>query len=153
MLAAWVVALFVFGGASGATGSGFSTAFSLPNVESARGFDVIEEHFGGRGGGNGGNIVFRADQGVDDPAVQEAMTAFLAQVAAKEPLQVTSPYSPEGAPQIARQGPQANKIAYAAVEVPSDFTVEDSAAITAEIQELEPELDGLQVEYGGQLFS
>ena len=153
VLAAWIVALFAFGGISGATGSGFSTAFSLPNVESARGFDVIEEHFGGRGGGNGGNIVFRSEQGIDDPAVRAAMTEFLGEVAKKEPLQVTSPYQPEGAAQIARQGPQANKIAYAGVEVPHDFTVEDSAAVTEEIKELEPDLAGLQVEYGGQLFA
>ena len=153
VLAAWVIALFAFGGISGVTGSGFSTAFSLPNVESARGFDIIEEHFAGRGGGNGGNIVFRSERGIDDPAVQEAMTAFLAEVAEKEPLQVTSPYGPEGAAQIARQGAEAGKIAFAGVEVPADFTIEDSAAITKEIKDIEPELDGLQIEYGGQLFA
>jgi putative drug exporter of the RND superfamily len=153
VLVAWIVALFAFGGISGVTGSGFSTAFSLPDVESSRGFDIIEEHFGGRGGGTGGTIVFRSDAGVDDPAVQQAMTEFLAKVGEKDPLQVTSPYAPEGAMQVARQGPQAGKIAYASVEVPNDFTIEDSAAITAEIQELEPDVAGLQVEYGGQLFA
>ena len=149
----WLLALIGFGAVSGATGNGFSTAFSLPNVESARGFDIIEEHFGGRGGGNGGTIVFRTDEGVEDPEVQAAMSAFLDAVAAIEPLQVTSPYTPQGAPQIARQGPQANNIAYATVEVPADFTIEDSASITADVQDLEPEVAGLQVEYGGQLFA
>ena len=153
MLLAWVAALFLIGGASGATGSGFTTAFSLPDVESSRGFDIIEEHFGGRGGGNGGTIVFRTDDGVDDPAVQEAMAAFLAEVEELEGLSVTSPYSPEGAAQIARTGPQAGNIAFASVEVPSDFTIEEGAAVTAKMDDLQPELPGLQIEYGGQIFA
>jgi RND superfamily putative drug exporter len=149
---AWLVTLFVVGGISSATGSGFSTAFSLPNVESSRGFDIINEHFGGRGGGNGGTIVFRTEAGVDDPEVQEAMTTFLAGVEELDPLAVTSPYRPEGAPQIARQGPDAGNIAYATVEVPDDFSIEDSAAITEKVKDLAPDLPGLQIEYGGQLF-
>ena len=153
VLVTWIAALFLFGGISGATGSGFSTAFSLPDVESSRGFDIIEEHFGGRGGGTGGNIVFRSDAGIDDPAVQQAMTEFLAAVGEKDPLRVTSPYGPEGAMQVARQGAGAGKIAYASVEVPNDFTIEDSAVITEEIKEIEPDVPGLQVEYGGQLFA
>jgi RND superfamily putative drug exporter len=151
VLAVWVVLLFVFGALSGATGSGFSTAFSLPNVESARGFDIIEQHFGGRGSGNGGTIVFRStlDGGVQNPQVKEAMTAFLAEVGKMDPLRVTSPYDPQGAQQIGRDG----DIAYADVEVPKSFTVEDSAAITGDVQDLAPEIDGLQIEYGGQLFA
>jgi RND superfamily putative drug exporter len=148
----WLVAFLGFGGLSAATGSGFTTAFSLPNVESSRGFDIINEHFGGRGGGNGGTIVFRTEAGVDDPAVQSAMTTFLAKVEAIDPLSVTSPYDPQGAPQVARQGAEAGKIAYATVEVPEDFSVEDSAAVKTKVQALAPEVPGLQIEYGGQIF-
>ncbi len=150
---AWIGALLLFGGISGATGSGFSTAFSLPDVESSRGFDIIEEHFGGRGGGSGGTVVFRSEAGIDDPAVKAAMTAFLADIDAIEPLQVISPYEPDGAQQIARQGEQAGRIAYAQVEIPSDFSIEDSAAVTKDVTAIEPDLEGLQVEYGGQLFA
>jgi RND superfamily putative drug exporter len=150
---AWIAALVLFGAASGATGSGFSTAFTLPDVESSHGFDIIEANFGGRGGGTGGNIVFRSDKGVDDAEVKAAMSAFLDRVATFEPLQVTSPYTPQGAQQIARQGDEAGKIAYASVEVPSDFTIEDSAAMTAKVQDIAPDQAGLQIEYGGQLFA
>jgi putative drug exporter of the RND superfamily len=155
VLLLWVAALFVTGGVSGATGSGFTTAFSLPDVESSRGFDIIEEHFGGRGGGNGGTIVFRtdADAGVEDPAVKEAMTGFLAAAEELDGLSVTSPYAPEGAAQIARAGEQTGKIAYASVEVPSDFTIEEGAAVTEELRAVEPEVPGLQIEYGGQIFA
>jgi RND superfamily putative drug exporter len=150
---AWVLALFVIGGVSGATGSGFTTAFSLPNVESSRGFDIINDHFGGRGGGRGGSIVFRTDAGVDDAAVTSAMTTFLDKVDAIDPLSVTSPYSPQGAPQVARQGAQAGRIAYATVEVPEDFSIEDSAEVTKQVKAIEPRVPGLEIEYGGQLFA
>jgi RND superfamily putative drug exporter len=153
VVVAWLVAFFGAGGLSAATGSGFTTAFSLPNVESSRGFDIINEHFGGRGGGNGGNIVFRTEAGVDDPAVKSAMTEFLGKVDEIDPLSVTSPYDPQGAPQVARQGAQAGKIAYATVEVPDDFSVEDSADVTEQVQAIAPKLPGLQIEYGGQLFA
>ncbi len=149
----WLLALFAVGGASAVTGSGFTTAFSLPNVESSRGFDIIEKHFGGRGGGSGGSIVFRTERGVEDPAVQEAMTAFLAGIDEIDPLSVTSPYGPQGQFQIARQGAEAGKIAFAQVEVPSDFTIEDGAAVTKQVKAIEPDVPGLQIEYGGQIFS
>ena len=38
VVVAWVAVLFVLGGLSGAAGGGFSSEFSLPDVESARGF-------------------------------------------------------------------------------------------------------------------
>ncbi|MDQ3106805.1 MAG: MMPL family transporter, partial [Actinomycetota bacterium] len=142
---AWLGALLLFGGISGATGSGFSTAFSLPDVESSRGFDIIEEHFGGRGGGSGGTVVFRSEAGIEDPAVRAAMTAFLADIDAIEPLQVISPYEPDGAQQVARQGAQAGQIAYAQIEIPSDFSIEESAAVTKDVKAIEPDIDGLQV--------
>jgi RND superfamily putative drug exporter len=75
---AWVAALFVLGGIMGTAGTDFRSEFTLPDVESARGFDIIDEHFGGQGGGQTGSIVFRAEQGVEDPAVRQAMEAYFA---------------------------------------------------------------------------
>src|SRR5215831_5841658 len=49
VVAVWVVALVAVLGLSGALGSGFTTKFSLPDVESAKGFDVLDKDFGGRG--------------------------------------------------------------------------------------------------------
>jgi len=149
----WLILLFGMGGISSMVGSAFSTAFSLPNVESARGFDILEEHFGGQGGGAGGTIVFRADSGVDDPQVQQAMAGFLAAVDELPDLQVVSPYSPEGQQQIAQQGPEAGRLAYAQVSVPTDYSIEQAAEVTKRMDELKPELAGLQVEYGGAIFA
>lgn len=73
VLVGWVLALIIVGGAVGAAGNGFTTEFSLPDVESAHGFDVLDEHFGGVGAGITGTIVFEADQSVTDPSVQGPM--------------------------------------------------------------------------------
>jgi RND superfamily putative drug exporter len=152
----WLALLVGAGAASGAAGGGFSTQFSPPDVESARGIDIIEEHFGGTGGGFGGTIVFVTDAGVTDPTVQTAMTRFLAAVDEIDSfgqLSVVSPYSPEGQGQIAPQGALAGQVAFARVEVSEDVTVEDGAEITEEVQDLAPEIAGLRIEYGGQLFA
>ena len=149
----WLATLFALGGASQATGSGFSTQFSPPDVESARGLDILEEHFGGAGGGFGGSIVFVADTGITDPSIQQAIETFLAEVDQIEGLQVVSPYSPEGAQQVSRQGDLAGKLAFAQVEVSDDISVEDAAEITADIEKMKPEVDGLQIELGGQIFA
>ena len=60
-------------------GTAFQDEFNLPDVESKQGFDVLEEHFGGQGTGITGTIVFRADQGVRDPAVRSAMEGLVRQ--------------------------------------------------------------------------
>src|SRR5687768_16976442 len=78
VVALWVVVLIAGGVLSGAVGGGFRDEFNLPDVESKRGIDIIDERFGGQGSGIVGTIVFRADQGVDDPAVREAMEALFA---------------------------------------------------------------------------
>ncbi|MEA3077590.1 MAG: putative drug exporter of the superfamily [Actinomycetota bacterium] len=150
---AWLLALFVVGGVTGAAGSGFTTQFSLPNVESSRGFDIIDAHFAGQGGGAGGSIVFRADQGVDDTTVKAQMSGFFDKVAAIKGLSVVSPYVPEGAQQIAMVGPEAGKIAFARVEVPRNFSIEEAARITKQVKAMQPSIAGVEVEYGGQMFA
>ncbi len=150
----WVAALALFGGVSGALGSGFASEFSLPDdVESQQGFDVIDEGFGGRGAGQTASIVFEATQGVEDPAVVAAMTDYLAEVDALADVSVTSPYEPAGGAQIARQGPRAGEVAYAQIEVPRHMSFEETIELGNEMRDLVPDVDGLRVEVGGQVFS
>ncbi|MBK9180917.1 MAG: MMPL family transporter [Acidimicrobiales bacterium] len=146
---AWFVVLLAVGGLTGAVGSSLSSEFSLPAVESARGFDVIDAKFGGEGGGEGGTIVFRTDQGVDDPAVRAAMSTFFADVDALPQVNVVSPFTPEGQGQVAAAG----TIAYAQVEVPRDLSLSESTDLAGEIESLAPTVPGVQIEYGGQLFA
>lgn len=135
-------------------GTAYSTEFALPDVESRRGFDILDEHFAGSSaGGEGGTIVFRAEQGVTDPEVQAAMEEFFDQASQIEGITIVSPYSPEGAQQIASQGSEAGLIAYAQIGVSRDITLEEASAISAELQEMMPEIEGLQIEIGGQIFA
>ena len=97
--------LVLVGVVSGAVGSASRDEFNLPNVESRRGFDILEDEFGGQGAGQVGTIVFRAEQGVEDPEVQAAMEAYFAEVAQiPDVVRVESPYEDNGAPQIAFRG-------------------------------------------------
>ncbi|MPY92498.1 MAG: MMPL family transporter [Acidimicrobiia bacterium] len=153
VIIAWVAVLVLVGAASGAVGSGFRSQFDLPDSESTRGFDIIEDRFGGEGGGQTGALVFRAEQGVEDPEVKTAMTTLFDEVAQFPDVRVTSPYTPEGATQIVEQGPEAGQIAYARIEVPQDIDFEEALAVGKDIRAAAPQIDGLQVELGGAIFA
>ena len=47
------------------------------------GFDIVNEQFGGFGGGQPGSIVFEAEDGVLDPGVQAAMSTFIDEIRAE----------------------------------------------------------------------
>ncbi|MEO6121005.1 MAG: MMPL family transporter [Acidimicrobiales bacterium] len=150
----WVAALVLGFVASGSIGSAFRDEFSLPDVESKRGFDILDEHFGGQGTGQVGTIVVRAEQGVEDPAVRSAMEALFAEVAEIDDVVVVeTPYGPDGGRQIASQGAEAGLIAFANVELPDDIEFARATEIGEEIREKAPEVDGVQVELGGVIFA
>jgi len=154
VLGFWVVGLILVNAIAGGIGNDYRDDFNLPNVESKRGFDVLEERFDGAGAGQSGSIVFEADQGVDDPEVQAAMEKLFAQVAkAKGVARVISPYTEEGARQVSSQGEHAGKIAYATVEFPSDAEFSQASAVRDIINDKAPEIEGLRIEAGGQLFA
>ena len=151
---AWLAVFMGSGALMGAVGTGYSTEFALPDVESRRGFDLLDQHFAdSSAGGEGGTIVFRAEQGVTDPEVERAMTAYLAEVDQIDRITVTSPYTPEGAQQISSTGPEAGRIAYAVIGAPRDITLEEAAVVAQDMKALIPAVDGLQVEVGGQIFA
>ena len=149
----WFAALLVLGSLSGAVGTAFQDEFNLPNVESKVGFDILDEHFGGQGTGVTGTIVFRADQGVRDPAVRSAMEALFAKIDARDDVTITSPYGPDADSQIASQGPEAGKIAYAGLEMPQNTSFEETFKVSQEIRAEAPTVSGLQMEVGGAAFA
>ena len=154
VLGLWVGVL-VFGFAvSGAVGNAFRDEFNLPDVESKTGFDILDDKFGGQGTGVVGTIVFHADQGVEDPEVEAAMQALFDEAAQLDDVTgVESPYSGEGAQQIASEGPEAGRIAYANVEMPDDIEFARAGEIRDEILDDAPEIDGLRIEMGGFIFA
>jgi RND superfamily putative drug exporter len=150
----WLLVLVLGGAVSGAVGSSFRDEFNLPDVESRTGFDILDDEFGGQGTGIVGTIVFRADQGVDDPEVRAQMEALFDRVASLDDVvRVESPYAEGGERLIASSGPDAGKIAYANVEMPDDISLPRAGEIRDEIRDNEPQIDGLRTELGGFIFA
>ncbi len=150
----WVVLLFGANGVAGAVGENYRADFSPPGAESTAGFETLRAEFGGEGTGYTGTIVFRAEQGVDDPEVAAQMEALFADVAQMEGVvRVQSPYEPGGEQQIAAQGPNAGTIAYANVELPDDVDTVVANEISHAIRDQAPVIDGLEVERGGFIFA
>src|SRR5687768_4311450 len=82
VLVFWILALFLSNGIANAIGDAYRQDFSLSGFESTEGFSLVENEFDdGSGSPQSGQIVFRAEQGVTDPEVQQAMEAVFAEVA------------------------------------------------------------------------
>jgi RND superfamily putative drug exporter len=153
VLGAWLGVLLFGFAVSGAVGNAFRDEFNLPDVESKTGFDILDDNFGGRGTGVVGTIVFHADQGVEDPQVEAAMQALFDEAAQLDDVtSVESPYRGEGARQIASDGPEAGRIAYANVEMPDDIEFTRAGEIRDAILDDAPDIDGLRIEMGGFIF-
>ncbi|HEX2191741.1 MAG TPA: MMPL family transporter [Acidimicrobiales bacterium] len=154
VLGLWVALLIFANVVAGAVGSGFRDEFNLPDVESRTGTDILDAEFGGQGAGQVGTIVFRAEQGVQNAEVRQAMQALFDKVAQIEDVdRVVSPYTEEGARQISANGPEAGKIAFANVELPEDLDFARGTEIGNEIEEGAPRIPGLRLELGGFIFS
>jgi RND superfamily putative drug exporter len=153
VLLAWVVAIVALNAAGRAVGTAYRTEFRLPDSESKAGFEILTQEFGGAGGFTG-RFVYRAEQGIDDPAVKAAITTMVEQAARLPGIKaVTSPYSEQGAQQVSRQGPGAGKIAFATVTLAEGLDQSDFIGLTERVKELKPDLDGLRTELGGQVFA
>ncbi|HVM40230.1 MAG TPA: MMPL family transporter, partial [Acidimicrobiia bacterium] len=155
VLVLWIAALFVGNGVASSVGDAYRQDFSLDGFESTDGFSLIESAFAdGSGSPQSGQIVFEAEQGVDDPQVRAAMEGMLAEVAdIEDVVGVQSPYEPGGEFQVARDGQSAGQIAYATVNLPEDIDFTRASDIGDELRDLMPAVDGLQVELGGFLFA
>ena len=149
VVAAWLAAIIALAVAMSTVGSKFSTQFNLPDVESAQGFDLLAERFGGEESGRSGTLVVQAEQGFTN-AQRDALNVFFAQLDARDDMRIVSPFSPEGARQVSPTG----TIAFATVTFPAEIdAVEEFAAIYEEMKAIEPVVDGVQIEYGGEVFA
>src|SRR5690348_8521648 len=131
VLGAWIVLLVATFMLSSSLNGAFKTEFKLPGTESQEAFDLLaKSSFKNRQ--VSAQIVFAANQGVDDAAVQQAMEGLFAEVEDKiADVEVASPYAPEGARQISRSG----KIAYAQLNF-SDRSGEEFTDDGKEIKQL-----------------
>ncbi len=154
VLGLWLGGLVLAIVVSSSAGGAFRDEFNLPDVESKDGFDILDANFGGEGTGQVGTIVFRAEQGVDDPAVREEMQALFDHVEQLDDVtRVESPYDDGGDRFIASEGDEAGQIAYANVEMPDDIAFSRAEEIRNEILDEAPDIDGLRIELGGFIFA
>jgi RND superfamily putative drug exporter len=143
----WIVALIGIGMISSSVGSDFSEEFKLPSSDSQEAFDLLETKFPEQSGETA-TIVFKAEGGVESPAVRRKMEGVFAK-AEKLPhvSEVASPYEEGGAAAIGDDG----KIAYATVQYDTTQDKLDEGDIEELISEARRAAgNGLQVELGGQ---
>jgi putative drug exporter of the RND superfamily len=153
VLAGWVALLVSLFAAATAFGQEFTTEFKLPGSESQKAIDLLEESGVAERTGIQGQVVFKAEQGVDDPAVRESMESLFAAIDSHpdiEGVEVVSPYEPGNEQQIAENG----KIAYAELNF-SDRDYGDYVDDADIIKEMRNDInvEGLQVEFGGDMFA
>src|SRR6476660_474680 len=145
----WIVALVAVSVIGSNVGASYSQGFSLTDTESARAAQLLETRVPARAGDEG-QIVFAHAGGVQDAAVQARMEDLCAEVA-KVPgvTSVISPYTQDGANQVARGG----DIAYATVQF-DHAASKISDAIIEHIRTLKDDAvgGGVRIALGGRMF-
>ena len=150
----WIGLLVGLFALSAAFAGEFRTEFKLPGSESQAGVDLLAAKGVSERTGFAGQVVFRAEQGVNDAAVRRVMEEFFADIERSlEGVQVVSPYEPQYSYQIAPGG----KIAYAEVNFSdrdNEQYVDDAEVIKDLHKVVQTEApQGLQMELGGDLFA
>jgi putative drug exporter of the RND superfamily len=149
VIGAWVALLVVVNILAGAVGPDYRTDFTLPSSESKDVQELLEQASPDRAGFSA-QIVVKADQGVSDPAVQASLGELFDYVASIEDVSVTSPY--DNPQQVSADG----TIAFAQLDIRDSRDFNELTKVGNDIIDKGDELvavDGLQVEYGGDLFS
>src|SRR5215211_1916271 len=112
VIVSWIVGFAVMGFIASAAGSDFSEEFSLPSSDSKDALDLLENRFPAQAGDTV-QIVYKADSGVEAPAVKQTMEGVFAKAEALPHVsEVSSPYEKGGAGAISDDG----KIAYATAQ-------------------------------------
>jgi RND superfamily putative drug exporter len=142
----WIVALIGFGIIASSVGSDFTEEFSLPSSDSKDALDLLENRFPAQAG-DVVQIVYKAESGVESPAIERKMEGVFAQVAALPHVsEVSSPYEKGGAGAVSEDG----KIAYATAQ----FDVTTDKLNDGEVKKIVDTAraaggNGLRVETGG----
>jgi RND superfamily putative drug exporter len=147
VLAFWVVAFAGLSIVNTTVGSAYSNSFSLPGTESTKALDLIEASFSTQAGDQDTIVIHTSTGSVTDAAVKPEVVAMLAKVAKIPQVgAVASPYTPQGASQISRDG----RTAFATITFTKLAQQLDSANIQAVINDGSAlRSSTLQVEFGG----
>ena len=113
VLAIWVVAFVGMIVIGRAAAGDYSADFNTPGSESKAALDLLHQRFPERAGDQI-FVVFKADRGVSDPATRQKVESLLADYSKYQHVIATvSPYSPQGAGSISRDG----SIAFATLQL------------------------------------
>src|SRR4051812_42503208 len=148
VIAAWVVALLVFGGLSASVGSGYTDSFSLPGTESTTALNLLTDNFNTESTDTN-QVVFAADD-VTAPATRAQIEKTLAAIAHGPHVErVDSPFAKGAA---ARQVARNQKVAFANVHMDGEQPIADVPKSAYEKLIATAKAgrgDGLRVELGG----
>ncbi|HEX8958206.1 MAG TPA: MMPL family transporter [Solirubrobacterales bacterium] len=147
-LVCWIAVLIAVSIGAGAVGTRQALNFSLPGTDSQRAIDLLKREFPAKAGDED-QIVMRATQGrIDAPAPRARISRMLSQVAASPHVSgVVSPFSPQGANAISRDG----RIAFATVSFDRRANQLPKAAVDRVISLAQASRsERLQVALGGQ---
>jgi RND superfamily putative drug exporter len=144
----WLALLVGINIVAGGVGPDYRTDFTLPSSETKDVQELLEANDPNRAG-FAAQIVVQAEQGVEDPAVREALQQIMDFSAEQDGVSVTSPY--ENPQQVSPDG----TIAFAQLDI-RDRGFTEVTELGTEIEEYGeslPAVQGLTVEYGGDIFS
>ncbi len=151
VVGAWVVLLISLTMSASNFGGVFQVQFGLPGSESQRAFDTLKERGFVERAGRQAQVVFTSADGVRDAAVEQSMDRLFTNIQRDvRDVQVVSPYDTGNERQISGNG----KIAYAELNFrdrgSADYT---SDAETIKALRTDIKVDGLQIEFGNEIFA
>ncbi|MFH9423378.1 MMPL family transporter [Streptomyces sp. NPDC017529] len=143
----WLAALAGTAAAAGAAGSAYSDHYDVPGTESGRAGALLERAFPDRSGDRDTIVWHTASGTVRAGSVQKDLTQTLDKIARMPGVaSVQSPYTPQGAGQISRDG----HTAYAGLAFDAPALDLDEAQVQRVVDAAKAAAgDGLQVELGG----
>ena len=147
-LGGWVVAIALLVALSSTLGGDFVNNFTIPDTESQRAVDLLEERFPAQAG-DSATLVVQAEGGIADPATRERVEALLAEVAdLPEVAGVVSPFANPAA--VSADG----TAAYATVQYETTAIAVETESFT-ELTDLVARSagNGLRVEVGAQIVA
>jgi RND superfamily putative drug exporter len=144
----WIATLIVMVLLAGTVGADYSEEFKLPTSDSTEAYELLEDDFKGESGGTA-TIVFKADEGVESPAVKKKMEGVFKSVEGEPHVSsVASPYAGGGGTgEISKDG----KIAFATIQYDVQGNKLDKSSTEKIIETAQGASGGgLDVQLGGQ---
>jgi RND superfamily putative drug exporter len=143
----WIPLFVVAGTLAGAMGGNFRTDFVLPKSEAREVQELLEKANPNKAGFSA-QVVFKSEAGIDNPSTKATLEDFLTEVGAFDGVDTLSPY--QNPQQVSASG----KIAFARLDI-SNRSQSEGIELADKIQAIgkSVKIDGMQIEYGGEIFA